>query len=79
MDVQMEAGWKQRLAMEFEKAYFVRLVQFVRNEYRTTVCYPPGRLIFNAFNLCPFDKVKVVIIGRTLTMVPVRRTVYAFP
>ncbi len=64
MDVQIEEGWKRRLAPEFEKPYFVRLTEFVRREYRTAVCYPPGRLIFNAFNLCPFDKVKVVIIGQ---------------
>ena len=64
MNVQIEAGWKARLAEEFEKPYFVRLTDFVRQEYHTTTCYPPGRLIFNAFNLCPFDKVKVVIIGQ---------------
>ena len=49
---------------EFEKEYFHNLTNFVHNEYRTHVCYPPGREIFNAFNLCPFDKVKVVIIGQ---------------
>lgn len=64
MNVQIEAGWKARLAEEFEKPYFVRLTDFVRQEYHATTCYPPGRLIFNAFNLCPFDKVKVVIIGQ---------------
>lgn len=64
MNVQIEAGWKARLTEEFEKPYFVRLTDFVRQEYHTTTCYPPGRLIFNAFNLCPFDKVKVVIIGQ---------------
>lgn len=64
MDVQIEAGWKEKLAGEFEKDYFVRLTDFVRQEYGITTCYPPGRLIFNAFNLCPFDKVKVVIIGQ---------------
>lgn len=64
MNVQIEPGWKQHLAEEFEKPYFVKLTDFVRNEYRTTTCFPPGKLIFNAFNLCPFDKVKVVIIGQ---------------
>lgn len=64
MDVQIEAGWKEKLAGEFEKDYFVRLTDFVRQEYGITTCYPPGQLIFNAFNLCPFDKVKVVIIGQ---------------
>ena len=49
---------------EFEKPYFTDLTNFVRQEYGQYKCYPPGRLIFNAFNLCPFDKVKVVIIGQ---------------
>ena len=64
MDVRIEPSWKQHLAAEFEKPYFAGLTDFVRQEYATGVCYPPGRLIFNAFNLCPFDKVKVVIIGQ---------------
>ena len=64
MNVQIEESWKQHLAPEFEKDYFVRLTDFVRSEYRATTIYPPGKLIFNAFNLCPFDKTKVVIIGQ---------------
>ena len=64
MNVQIEESWKQVLAPEFEKDYFVRLTDFVRHEYQTCTVYPPGKLIFNAFNLCPFDKVKVVIIGQ---------------
>ena len=64
MNVQIEESWKKHLAPEFEKDYFVRLTNFVRQEYQTTTVYPPGRLIFNAFNLCPFDQVKVVIIGQ---------------
>ena len=52
------------MAPEFEKPYFVKLTDFVHQEYRTTTCYPPGKLIFNAFNLCPYDKAKVVIIGQ---------------
>src|SRR5574344_1156206 len=64
MDVKIEESWKRRLAPEFEKEYFVKLTDFVRNEYMTTTVYPPGSLIFNSFNLCPFDKVKVVIIGQ---------------
>ena len=64
MNVQIEESWKKVLQPEFEKDYFVRLTDFVRNEYSTTTIYPPGKLIFNAFNLCPFDKVKVVIIGQ---------------
>lgn len=64
MEVQIEPGWKNHLQAEFEKDYFKRLTDFVRNEYRTHTVYPPGKLIFNAFNLCPFEKVKVVIIGQ---------------
>lgn len=64
MNVQIEESWKAHLAAEFEKPYFIQLTNFVRHEYQTNVCYPPGKLIFNAFNLCPFDKVKVVIIGQ---------------
>ena len=64
MNVQIEEGWKQALAPEFEKPYFKELTDFVRQEYHTTTVYPPGKLIFNAFDLCPFDKVKVVIIGQ---------------
>ena len=64
MNVQIEPTWKEQLAQEFEKPYFGELTNAVRQEYRQTTCYPPGRLIFNAFNLCPFDKVKVVIIGQ---------------
>lgn len=64
MDVRIEESWKKRLSPEFEKDYFLRLTEFVRNEYRTKTVFPPGPQIFNAFNLCPFDKVKTVIIGQ---------------
>lgn len=65
MDVKIESGWKEILAAEFEKEYFVRLTDFVREEYKgNTPIYPPAKLIFNAFNHCPFDKVKVVILGQ---------------
>ena len=64
MNVQIDNSWKKHLAAEFEKPYFAQLTAAVRQEYRQTTCYPPGRLIFNAFNLCPFDRVKVVIIGQ---------------
>lgn len=65
MDVKIESGWKEVLAAEFEKEYFVRLTDFVREEYKgNTPIYPPAKLIFNAFNHCPFDKVKVVILGQ---------------
>jgi len=64
MEVRMNDSWKQQLQLEFEKDYFINLVDFVREEYRTRTIYPPGSLIFNAFNLCPFEKVKAVIIGQ---------------
>lgn len=64
MNVQIEPSWQRQLGAEFEKDYFARLTRLVREEYGRYACYPPGRLIFNAFNLCPFDKVKVVIIGQ---------------
>ena len=64
MNVRMEAGWKAALASEFEKPYFVQLTQFVRAEYAATVCYPPASLLFNAFDSCPFERVKVVIVGQ---------------
>lgn len=64
MDVRIDPSWKTRLQGEFDKPYFGLLTAKVREEYRTNTCYPPGGLIFNAFDLCPFDKVKVVIIGQ---------------
>ena len=64
MNVQIEASWKEQLQPEFEKPYFRQLAERVRQEYASGTCYPPGRLIFNAFNLCPFHEVKVVIIGQ---------------
>jgi uracil-DNA glycosylase len=64
MDVQINETWKEKLSNEFEKPYFLQLTEQVRREYTTGTCYPPGKQIFNAFNLCPFDQVKVVIIGQ---------------
>ena len=64
MNVQIEPTWKQYLQPEFETPYFKQLTDAVRQEYKNGPCYPPGHLIFNAFNLTPFDKVKVVIIGQ---------------
>ena len=64
MDVKIEKTWKSKLTPEFEKEYFIRLSEFIRQEYSKNTVYPPGSLIFNAFNLCPFDKVKAVIIGQ---------------
>ena len=62
--VDIEASWKQHLEGEFTKPYFTQLTESVRNEYRNGLCFPPGKLIFNAFNLCPFNNVKVVILGQ---------------
>ena len=64
MDVRIDESWKEHLQAEFDKPYFKVLTDFVREEYSRGTVYPPGRLIFNAFDLCPFDKVKVVIIGQ---------------
>ena len=64
MNVQIEESWRMRLQPEFDKPYFEALTRFVRTEYAQGAVYPPGSLIFNAFNLCPFDQVKVVIIGQ---------------
>ena len=62
--VKIEESWRPYLGAEFDKPYFVNLTKLVREEYLHTTCCPPGKLIFNAFNLCPFQKVKVVIIGQ---------------
>ncbi len=64
MEVKIEQSWKHRLRNEFEKEYFIRLTDFVKNEYGSAAVYPPGSLIFNAFNLCPFEKVRAVILGQ---------------
>ena len=64
MDVKIEESWKRVLGPEFEKKYFVDLTDFVRKAYTTGKCFPPAKLIFNAFNRTPFDKVKVVILGQ---------------
>ncbi|NLI71753.1 MAG: uracil-DNA glycosylase [Bacteroidales bacterium] len=64
MDVRIEESWKKRLQTEFDKPYFKELTDFVRNEYRTKRIFPPAKLIFNAFDSCPFDDVKVVILGQ---------------
>lgn len=64
MDVKIEESWKNILESEFKKPYFEELIQFVKQEYTSHTCYPKGKDIFAAFNHCPFDKVKVVIIGQ---------------
>lgn len=64
MEVQIDSSWKEILADEFEKPYFKTLRRFVRDEYGTSTVYPQAKHIFRAFDLCPFDTVKVVIIGQ---------------
>ena len=65
MDVKIEASWKEVLNEEFGKPYFLQIVQFLKDEKAAgKTIYPPGPVIFNAFNTTPFDKVKVVIIGQ---------------
>ena len=62
--IKIEKSWYNALSDEFAAPYFEQLTEFVRQEYTQTTCYPPGRQIFAAFDLCPFDQVKVVIIGQ---------------
>ncbi|MBR4806341.1 MAG: uracil-DNA glycosylase [Alphaproteobacteria bacterium] len=65
MDVKIEESWKRVLADEFDKEYFIKLTDFVRGEYLAgKKIYPAAKNIFNAFNLCPYDAVRVVIIGQ---------------
>jgi len=64
VDVKIEPGWKQVLEKEFNESYFEALVAFVKEEYKKSTVYPPAKFIFNAFELTPFEKVKVVILGQ---------------
>lgn len=64
MDVRIAQDWKEILSDEFSKPYFTELVEFVRAEYAAGEVFPKGRDIFRAFDKCPFDKLKVVIIGQ---------------
>ena len=64
MDVHIEESWKVQLQEEFDKPYFKLLTEFVKSEYASHIIYPPARLIFNAFEQCPFENVKVVILGQ---------------
>ena len=64
MNVAIEPTWKRHVAEEFEKPYFKTLAEFVRSEYECRVVYPPPKAIFRAFELCPFDRVCVVILGQ---------------
>ena len=64
MNVRIDESWRAVLQPEFDKPYFEILTSYVRHAYATTTCYPPARLIFHAFDACPFDKVRVVILGQ---------------
>ena len=64
MSIKIEDSWKQLLISEFNKNYFKELISFVKSEYSSSVCYPKGSEIFSAFDNCPINKLKVVIIGQ---------------
>lgn len=64
MNVKIHPSWKKLLNSEFEKEYFLNLAEYIKNEYSSNTIYPAGPLIFNAFNLTPFEIVKVVILGQ---------------
>lgn len=64
MNVSIEKSWKEKLDREFQKAYFANLVDFVTKEFSSHRIFPKGPLIFNAFNQCAFNQLKVVIIGQ---------------
>ncbi|GAA4270420.1 uracil-DNA glycosylase [Hyunsoonleella aestuarii] len=64
MNLNIHESWKPFLKEEFSKPYFEQLANFVKLEYAKNKCFPPGKQIFNAFNTCPFNQVKVVIIGQ---------------
>ena len=63
-DVRLDTSWKKALQEEFDKPYWKKLTDTVRKQYHTTTVYPPASQIFRAFDACPFDKVKVVIVGQ---------------
>lgn len=64
MLIKIEESWKNVLENEFKKEYFIKLINFIKNEYRTKEIFPAKDKIFEAFNLCPFDKTKIIIIGQ---------------
>ncbi len=64
MDVKIDKSWYNELSSEFDKEYFWQLRNFIHSEYKTKIIYPQAKNIFAAFDLCPFDSVKLVIIGQ---------------
>ena len=79
MNVKIESSWQQRLQEEFDKPYFEKLVNFVKNEYGKAHILPPGHQIFHVFNSCPFQNVKVVILGQDPYPIRDNIMVYVFP
>ena len=64
MEVQINPSWKPYLKEEFEKEYFQKLIDFVKQEYQTHTCFPKGKQIFSAFDFCPIENLKVVLLGQ---------------
>lgn len=64
MPIKIEPSWEKILAGQFSKPYFIKLADFIRSEYQVHKVYPPPKEIFSAFDMCPFEKVKVVILGQ---------------
>ncbi len=64
MEVRIDPSWRKHLAREFNEPYFTDLAVFVKKEYANEIVYPPPAYIFRAFDLCPFEKVKVIILGQ---------------
>lgn len=64
MQVKIEPSWKKVLSGEFDKEYFVKLTKFVRSQYQKSTVYPPPKFIFRAFDLTPFEVVKVIVLGQ---------------
>ncbi len=64
MQVQIHSSWEKAMRLEFNSPYFQDLISFVKDEYLSIRCFPPGPDIFNAFDSCPFDRVKVILLGQ---------------
>lgn len=62
--IKQKTTWREKLKDEFQKAYFNDLAQFIKSEYVKTKCYPPEKDIFSAFNSCPWEELKVVLLGQ---------------
>mgnify|MGYP002631852849 CR=1 FL=1 len=76
--VTIEDSWKEALREEFAKDYFKELSEFVKSIYSYKTCYPSGKKIFSAFDSCPLNKVKVVILGQTHIMAQDKQMVSVF-